>query len=104
MTMEIDAIIGEKILERRRLIGLSQDQLAKAMRERGHAWRQNTQSKVEVGERPVKLSEARDLADLLMCPMDYFTGTAPANDVDGGLTLAIEHLLAYRANMREMAF
>lgn len=44
---------------------MSQKDLAIAMRERGHKWSQATVWNVERGERPLRLSEATALADVL---------------------------------------
>lgn len=44
---------------------MSQKALADAMRGRGHKWSQSTVWAAEKGDRPLKLSEARDLEDLL---------------------------------------
>lgn len=41
----------------------SQKALADAMRAKGHAWSQATVWSVETGARPLRLTEARDLAD-----------------------------------------
>lgn len=57
-----DVQIGENIaLIRGRT---PQGGLAQLMKERGHKWSQNTVWLVEQGERPLRMSEAKDLADI----------------------------------------
>jgi transcriptional regulator with XRE-family HTH domain len=55
-------LFGERMAVVRKLQGLSQENLAARMRERGHGWKQTTVSKVEAGRRPVSLEEAYDVA------------------------------------------
>lgn len=43
----------------------SQQEIANAMRERGHEWSQSTMWSVESGKRPLRLTEAADLATIL---------------------------------------
>lgn len=50
----------------------SQKVLAEQMRDRGWSWAQATVSSVEKGERPLRLTEAEDLADLLGVPINAF--------------------------------
>lgn len=58
-----DAQIGRNLA---RLRGdMSQKELAVAMRERGHKWSQATVWNVERGERPLRLTEATALGDIL---------------------------------------
>jgi hypothetical protein len=58
-----DQVIGANI---QRLRGSqSQQDIADAMRERGHKWSQATVWSVEKGERAVRLAEAADLGEIL---------------------------------------
>lgn len=58
----VDVQIGENIaLLRDRT---PQGALAQQMKARGHKWSQNTVWLVEQGERPLRMSEAKDLADI----------------------------------------
>jgi len=45
--------------------GVTQAELADRMRDRGHAYVQQTVNKIEQGERVVRINEAVDLADAL---------------------------------------
>lgn len=58
-----DQRIGAAILTARS--ATTQQVVADAMRERGHKWSQSTVWSVEKGERPLRLSEANDLAQIL---------------------------------------
>ena len=63
---ERDALIGRNVT---RLRGdRPQKDLADAMRERGHKWSQATVWSVEKGERPLRLTEADDLVEVLGHP------------------------------------
>lgn len=67
MSTSRDQRIGENIAAYRR--GRSQEWLAEQMRERGHEkWSQSTVWSVEKGKRPLKFSEALDLAQVLGLP------------------------------------
>lgn len=59
----MDRTIGENVVTLRG--EMSQKALADAMRERGHKWSQATVWAVEKGDRPLKLTEANDLAGVL---------------------------------------
>lgn len=59
---QVVELFGERMVAVRKLQGLSQENIAARMRERGHNWYQTTVSKVESGERPVTLQEAYDVA------------------------------------------
>ena len=48
----------------------SQKDLADRMRERGFKWSQATVWSIERGERPLRLSEAQEVADILVRPID----------------------------------
>lgn len=62
--MEIDdAQIGRNVARARG--AMSQKDLALLMRQRGHKWSQATVWNVERGERPLRLSEANALAEIL---------------------------------------
>jgi len=63
-----DVVIGERVRQRRISLGLSQDALAGRLQAAGIAWSQGTLSKVENGDRPVRLSETPSLATVLDLP------------------------------------
>jgi transcriptional regulator with XRE-family HTH domain len=62
--------------------GKSQKGVAAAMKERGHAWSQATVSSVETGERPLRLSEAVDLATVLGVPIEDMFDDTTANYIN----------------------
>lgn len=57
--------IGADVATARERAGMSQKELAAAIAERGFKWSQATVSQIEKGERPLRLSEADHLADLI---------------------------------------
>lgn len=57
---------------------MSQQALADLMRARGWKWSQATVWAVEKGERPLRLAEATDLAELLKCQVWNFTSGSEA--------------------------
>lgn len=61
---------------------MSQQALADAMRERGWKWSQATVWSVEKGERPVRLSEAFDLAAVLSLPDFGVLGVEPGKALE----------------------
>lgn len=56
-------------------VGMSQEQVATAMSERGYSWHQATVYKVENGGRQVQLGEADALAKVFDVPLDRMIGT-----------------------------
>ncbi len=52
---------------------MSQQSLADAMRRKGHKWSQSTVWSVEQGDRPVRLAEAEDLAQIFNTSLGEFT-------------------------------
>jgi hypothetical protein len=50
---------------------MTQQALANEMRERGHKWSQATVWSVEKGERPIRLTEAVDVAEILGLRVDH---------------------------------
>ena len=74
----VDVAIGRAVVRLRTSAGWTQQELADRMRTRGWPWTQPAVAKVELGKRPVRLAEAKDLAqflgvktqDLLVAPLD----------------------------------
>ena len=60
-----DSHIGKRIVALRDARGWSQGQLASALRSEGLPWSQGTLSKVETGQRPIRLSEVPKLVAVL---------------------------------------
>ena len=61
----VDVAIGRAVVRLRTSAGWTQQELADHMRTRGWPWTQPAVAKVELGKRPVRLAEAKDLAQLL---------------------------------------
>lgn len=62
-----DKVIGRVVALLR--LNRTQQEVADAMRERGWRWSQATVWAVEKGDRPLRLAEARDLAEILQVPL-----------------------------------
>lgn len=60
-----DKLVGTVIQNRRLELGISQGELAEQLRSLGTNWSQGTLSRVELGERPVRLVEAAVVAEAL---------------------------------------
>lgn len=83
--------IGERVRAIREGQGIPQQHLAMTMTVlKGHRWHQTTVGKVESGERPIKLSEAVAVAEILGVPLVSLVGEV-APDADRGA--AIRELL-----------
>lgn len=63
--MLTEAEIGQRVRELRESLNLSQAAFAQLVQSHGLAWRQPTVSRIEEGERPVRLAEAVILAEQL---------------------------------------
>lgn len=61
----IDELFGRRMACQRERIRMTQNELARAMRMRGHRWTQQTVALVESGRRQMRLAEAVDGASLL---------------------------------------
>lgn len=73
--------LGENVRAIREARGLSQDDLAREMTDRGWQYYQSTVYKIEHGERKVSFGEAADLAAILGTSLDRFAWTgAEANE------------------------
>lgn len=69
-----DAQIGRTVQQLREHLGITQSRLAEDMVAHGHAWHQQTVVKTEKGLRPLRLTEACDLATVLHVELDRLTG------------------------------
>lgn len=88
---EFDKRVGRNIVHFRD--GMSQQDLAIKMRQRGFRWSQATIWSVEKGERPVRLSEVAALSEILDKPTDsFFLEEHAMNQVDS-IAMALEKLL-----------
>lgn len=71
MSSNQDAVIGKNLLKLRSDSGMTQEQLADAMRSRGYKWTKTTVWSIEGGDRALKLYEAKDVLQCLKC--DWIT-------------------------------
>ena len=60
---------GERVKALRIERGWSQERLAQQMIAAGHRWRQNIVTRVEAGDRPIRVNEAATLARILGVPI-----------------------------------
>jgi transcriptional regulator with XRE-family HTH domain len=69
-----DEQVGQRVRELREQRGFSQQHVAMTMTmTRGHRWHQTTQAQTESGQRPLRLTEAVALADVLGVRVDELT-------------------------------
>lgn len=80
MLENVDKYTGRQVQKYREELGMMQAELAAALRDQGVNWSQATLSKVERGERPVRLSEAPTVAKAL--------GRSLSDLLPGGVALA----------------
>lgn len=79
-----EVTVGENVRRLRKAAGMSQAELAAAMRERGQLhWRQNTVSRVENGRQPLDFLELEPLGEILGNILD---GTAEAQSISRAFT------------------
>lgn len=75
--------IGRRARELREHRRFSQQHVAAAMTVKGHRWHQTTVAKTETGERPLRLSEARALSQLLHVQLGDLLGEGPSRHERG---------------------
>jgi transcriptional regulator with XRE-family HTH domain len=68
-----DQRLGHNLRIFRERKGISQRELAEAMSARGHAWHQQTVTRIEAGSQAAKFSEAADLSEIVGVPLDRLT-------------------------------
>lgn len=66
-----EELIGNNVARYREHRGLSQGALAAEMKDHGFQWVQSTVSAVESGKRPLRLSEARAISDILTVSVSH---------------------------------
>jgi transcriptional regulator with XRE-family HTH domain len=109
--MDDEANFARRMAEMRSSAGMSQSELARQMVERGFAsYSQMTVSRTEKGERPIRLSEARAIAELLGVRLDDMTrGTylaeyvAEAEKIQADLTRLLVGVADLLAEYAELA-
>ena len=96
MQRPTEKLIGQRIREARERSKRPQRSIAVSMSALGYPWSQNMQTRIENGERGIRLSEAVVLADLLGVSVESFYGDGPASTDHGP---AIRELLGLQAQV-----
>lgn len=73
--MSAEVAIGGRLATYRAYMGLSQAELSARIRSHDVNWPQGTLSRVELGERPVRLSEALAISKVLRVSLESLAGT-----------------------------
>lgn len=68
----LPSMLSARLRAARKTAGLSQEAVAKIMRDRGFAWRQTTVAKSEAKDRPILFSEVIALSAIYKKPIEYF--------------------------------
>ena len=99
--MTSDAEIGARILDLRVARGMTQGEVATAMRDAGWPLAQPAIAKIELGKRPLRLSEAASLAGVLAVGVPALTGSSDGDSfADGyraGVTALRDHIEKFDA-------
>lgn len=102
-----DTQIGARIVELREQRGLSQGELSSRLRSAGLNWSQGTLSRVELGQRPVRLSECPPLTLALRTDLAVLLGEeqapAAARDLKPHLVGALPALNTARTKLETLA-
>lgn len=98
---ERDKLIGQNVTAFRR--ERTQKAIAEAMRASGHKWSQATVWSVEQGERPLKLAEALDLAQVLYCQLDDLTRAPRTVELELWLRQCGASLLRHQSELEDAA-
>ena len=92
---------AENFKVRREMLGLSQVSVAQAMKDRGWLWRQQTVTRIETGQRSIRLGEAKALADILQVSLDRLTGPTAEMQVTETLTAWASQAIKAFAQIRD---
>lgn len=85
--------VGSRVKTFRESAMLSQQDLANKMRRSGFKWSQATVWNVENGDRPLRLTEAIEIADVCsLDPAEFFSGHQQPTSTTPGLRLAVRTL------------
>lgn len=76
---EFDRVAGQVLKECRRRVGMSQEDLARALTALGFPCHQQTVLKIERGSRPLKLAEAHAIAEVFRAQCAAGEGTNDRN-------------------------
>jgi transcriptional regulator with XRE-family HTH domain len=99
-----DSIFARRLREVRQQAGVTQQQLAARMTEVGHKLHRSAVAKVELGERPVTIGEAVQLAGVLGVPlMELITDRGAATELERQHAARVEAQIAVRSLQHEAA-
>lgn len=96
MSRPTEGTIGTRVREARERSGRPQRTIATSMTMLGHKWIQDTMTRVENGKRPLRLSEAVTLADILGVSLESLYRDQPTTAKD---TAAIRELLGLQTEI-----
>lgn len=99
-----DSIFARRLREVRQQAGMTQQQLADRMAEVGHKLHRSAVAKIELGERPVTIGEAVQLAGVLGIPlMELVTQRGGETDLERRHAERVEAQIAVRSLKHEVA-
>jgi transcriptional regulator with XRE-family HTH domain len=99
-----DSIFARRLREVRQQAGVTQQQLAARMTEVGHKLHRSAVAKIELGERPVTIGEAIQLAGILGVPvMELVTDRGAATELERQHAARVEAQIAVRSLQHEAA-
>jgi transcriptional regulator with XRE-family HTH domain len=99
-----DSIFARRLREVRQQAGVTQQQLAARMTGVGHKLHRSAVAKIELGERPVTIGEAVQLAAILGVPlMELVTDRGAATELERQHAARVEAQIAVRSLQHEAA-
>lgn len=99
-----DSIFARRLREVRQQAGVTQQQMATRMTEAGHKLHRSAVAKIELGERPVTIGEAVQLAGILGVPlMELVTDHGASTHVERLHAARVEAQIAVRSLQHEAA-
>lgn len=97
-----EELVGQRVKQFREIRGWSQRDLARRMLDRGNSWRQTTVAKTEAADRPIRVNELQELADVFgVSVVDLMT--MPLDDEFAELTAQLGEWRARRAAAQQRA-
>lgn len=97
-----DSIFARRLREVRQQAGVTQQQLASRITEVGHKLHRSAVAKIELGERPVTIGEAVQLAGILGVPlMELVTDRGAATELERRHAARVEAQIAVRSLQHE---
>jgi transcriptional regulator with XRE-family HTH domain len=99
-----DSVFARRLREIRQQAGVTQQQLASRMTDAGHKLHRSAVAKIELGERPVTIGEAVQLAGILGVPlMELVTDRGAATELERRHAARVEAQIAVRSLQHEAA-